>query len=61
MMAKCRKMTVAERIAQAEKEAGQTGLSAEARKAIELSLTPAPYVCTGSGVGLAGRKRRKRR
>lgn len=54
-MATCRRMTLKERIAAAE--AGGTKLTAEARKAIELSLAPAPYVCSGAKVGsLAGTK-----
>ena len=62
-MATCRKMTKAERIRSAEQAAGGS-LTPEARKTLELTIgaTPAPYVCSGAGVGsLAGRRPRKKR
>jgi hypothetical protein len=55
-MASCRRMTLRERVAAAEKDAGGS-ISKETRRAIELSLVPAPYVCSGAKVGtLAGTK-----
>jgi hypothetical protein len=58
-MATCRKVTVKERIAATEREAGRK-LTAEER--IGLNLLPQQYSCTGAGVGgIRGAKPKKRR